>query len=554
MDKLHPALTITNIRNAIPFVLEMDSGQYTSWAELFRVHCRACEVSDHIDPAAVRPPPPAAVEGKPAPVDLWPRLDATVLQWIYSTISNDLLHTIIKPNATACQAWIALQNIFQDNQNSRAIYLENKLVTTRLENFPNVSAYCQTLKMLSDQLANVNAPVSNQRLVLQLIHGLTESYESFATMLQQTTPLPDFYEARSRLILEETRKAHLVSNTTASPVDSALHTSTPPTHTQRDRIHPQSSVSRGRGRGSRARGRGRSIGGRTRGNSGWQHQPMHSTSRQPQIWPANNSWNYYPLPTWTYPPCPFPTQASRPPIGSSQPYPTPYPPSGNTPTFNHGPGILGPRPSQAYAASETSYTPTDLEQAFHTMALNPPDNTWYADTGATSHMTHSSGTLTSYVNKSPFRNIIVGNGSHVPIHGSGHHILSNLTRPLHLYNVLHVPNLIKNLLYIRRFTTDNNLSIEFDPFGFDVKDFPTRTPILRCNSSGDLYPFTFNSYSQHTSPAAFTSITKELWHHRLGHPGASILSSMKNTLSFKSSIYGPHRFYLLVGIDITYYF
>ncbi|KAD6453529.1 hypothetical protein E3N88_08234 [Mikania micrantha] len=143
------------------------------------------------------------------------------------------------------------------------------------------------------------------------------------------------------------------------------------------------------------------------------------------------------------------------------------------------------------------------------------------DTGATSHMSNSPGNFSSYVNKGLYRNIIVGNGSKVPIQGTGHYTLPHPFPPLHLSNILHVPSLIKNLLSVRRLTTDNNVSIEFDPFGFDVKDFQTRTPILRCNSTGDLYPLTLKSSSQLTSPSAFASITQDLWHHRLGHPGHS---------------------------------
>ncbi|KAI3825917.1 hypothetical protein L1987_07657 [Smallanthus sonchifolius] len=112
-------------------------------------------------------------------------------------------------------------NIFQDNEGSRAVYLEHKLVTTKLDSHPNIFSYCQTLKMLADQLSNVGAPVSNQRLVLQLIAGLNDSYENVAMMIQQTTPLPEFYEARSKLILEETRKSHQAANS----AHSALHVS-----------------------------------------------------------------------------------------------------------------------------------------------------------------------------------------------------------------------------------------------------------------------------------------------------------------------------------------
>lgn len=64
------------------------------------------------------------------------------------------------------EVWDRLSDIFQDNQNSRAVTLEHDFSTTCMEDFPNVSAYWQRLKMLSDQLKKVGAPVSNHRLVL----------------------------------------------------------------------------------------------------------------------------------------------------------------------------------------------------------------------------------------------------------------------------------------------------------------------------------------------------------------------------------------------------
>ncbi|MCI34087.1 hypothetical protein A2U01_0055305, partial [Trifolium medium] len=34
-------------------------------------------------------------------------------------------------------------------------------------------------------------------------------------------------------------------------------------------------------------------------------------------------------------------------------------------------------------------SPTDIENAIHTLSLAQPDQSWYMDTGATSHMTSS---------------------------------------------------------------------------------------------------------------------------------------------------------------------
>jgi hypothetical protein len=57
-----------------------------------------------------------------------------------------------------------------------------------------------------------------------------------------------------------------------------------------------------------------------------------------------------------------------------------------------------------------------------------------------------------------------------------------------LNNVLVSPQIIKNIIYVRHFTIDNNCSVEFDPAGCSVKVLPSRKEIVRRNSSGPLYP------------------------------------------------------------------
>ncbi|XP_010683804.3 uncharacterized protein LOC104898416 [Beta vulgaris subsp. vulgaris] len=106
------------------------------------------------------------------------------------------------------EAWNRLRDIFQDNKNSLAVYLEDQFTKTSIANFSIISAYCQALKSLADQLANVGSPVSDSRLVLQLVKGLTPAYSTVATFIEQCELLPPFYQARSRLVLEETRRTH----------------------------------------------------------------------------------------------------------------------------------------------------------------------------------------------------------------------------------------------------------------------------------------------------------------------------------------------------------
>lgn len=47
-----------------------------------------------------------------------------------------------------------------------ALYLEREFSPTYMEQFSNTSSYCQYLKSLSDQVANVGAPVLIEHLVL----------------------------------------------------------------------------------------------------------------------------------------------------------------------------------------------------------------------------------------------------------------------------------------------------------------------------------------------------------------------------------------------------
>uniref|UniRef100_A0A453Q3J2 GAG-pre-integrase domain-containing protein n=1 Tax=Aegilops tauschii subsp. strangulata TaxID=200361 RepID=A0A453Q3J2_AEGTS len=60
-------------------------------------------------------------------------------------------------------------------------------------------------------------------------------------------------------------------------------------------------------------------------------------------------------------------------------------------------------------------------------------------------------------------------------------------------------------------------------------DLRTGTVVLRCNSSGDLYPL---HSSAAASPTAFVAVTADLWHERLGHPGRAALSHVLDSFDF----------------------
>jgi hypothetical protein len=109
-----------------------------------------------------------------------------------------------------------------------------------------------------------------------------------------------------------------------------------------------------------------------------------------------------------------------------------------------------------------------------------------ADSGATHHITLLVGnisTLCPLTSSNP-SSIIVGNGSSLLITSVGDSVL---LRIFYLNNILLAPDMVQSLLSVRRFTTDNWCSMEFDPFGLSVKDLTTKNVIVRSNSTDPLY-------------------------------------------------------------------
>ena len=121
------------------------------------------------------------------------------------------------------------------------------------------------------------------------------------------------------------------------------------------------------------------------------------------------------------------------------------------------------------------------------------------------------------------------------------HQNTHTASPLQLRNVLIAPQIVKNLISVRALTRDNSVSVEFDPWGFSIKDLRTRMALLRCDFSGELYPLRPSSSTPTRSPTALLASTdSSLWHARLGHPGHGTLQQLSRSIGFTCSKSSPH--------------
>lgn len=175
-------------------------------------------------------------------------------------------------------------------------------------------------------------------------------------------------------------------------------------------------------------------------------------------------------------------------------------------------------------------------------------------------MTNSSGTLQTRHSTSPFSHIVVGNGATVPISTAGSGAIPTPSTSLSLHNILYSPSIIKNLVSVRALTHDNFVSVEFDPFGFSIKDLHSKAVILRCDSTGDLNPLRLPPPNNLAVETASVDLWHRRlghpWHRRLGHPGHSSLNSILSQVSFtcnKSATHTCHACQLGKHTRLSFY-
>lgn len=159
---------------------------------------------------------------------------------------------------------------------------------------------------------SIGALVSNIRLVLQLVSGLTKAYKNVGTNIRQSKPMPTFTEARSslRLRLEEKAIAEIYED---SP--STMVAETPRDFDDSSSYGKHSGHNRGRNKHSKGNGSGKKHEGGGYGNSGVKfgrggggrgsggNQVAAPTQQQR---PSHVPWQWGWLPKWTLPPCPYP--------------------------------------------------------------------------------------------------------------------------------------------------------------------------------------------------------------------------------------------------------
>uniref|UniRef100_A0ACD5UXS8 Uncharacterized protein n=1 Tax=Avena sativa TaxID=4498 RepID=A0ACD5UXS8_AVESA len=384
------------VKAHVPVVLNLQASNYSKWRMLIGVLLGKYELSGHVNADT----PTAARTAE------WSRLYFVVRSWLYGSVSDDILNTIMSPDQTAFQAYALIRGLFLDNQLTRAVYLEAEFRAIAQGNL-TISAYCRRLKYLSDALRDVGQPVSDQTLVLTCLRGLNPRYSDIITLITMQVPAPTFLQTRSLLLLRENQLAHPAPGVPSPASSQIAH------YGNTSGSEPSFGGNTGGGTSSRGGG----------GNRRWQKKKNGGVGVVPGNAPSS---------------APGPWICFNPATGQAHQMQPTWRPAGVPPPSSGGPGVLGPRPTaptQRYTGPSTWVPPgqqaytTQLAplhgQAFGTSAPSPGrtygaapgapawdcsalvaalNNTvaststgspmpgpWVMDSGATSHMVNDPG-------------------------------------------------------------------------------------------------------------------------------------------------------------------
>ncbi|KAJ3701404.1 hypothetical protein LUZ61_005109 [Rhynchospora tenuis] len=464
----------------------LDQENFLLWRSQIIPVLRGHGLMGYLDGSAT-PPARTIVDGDGAIVpnpefQQWQQQDQLILAWIFSSLSQSMLAQVVNCQSAA-ELWITITQIYGSHSMAKELDLKLQLQTLK-KGGSTVSQYTQQMQNIADRLRSIGSGVSDQDLVAYTIQGLGSDYDAFVTAITMRDRSPTMPELCNLLFAQEARiltnlranstsAVHLTQETASG--HKALYTNgnKGKTTTQSGQNTQPQYVNSGRGRSNYQRGRGTQR-GRGRGR-------QQNSSQQDVVCQICDKWGH----------------------GALECY-------------------------HRFDIRYTGATPSSQSQNHQALVAEPAassNSAWYIDSGATTHVTSDINNLSSSQSYNGPDAVHIGNGSGLSIAHIGFAQIDTGFRPIKLTNVLHVPEITKNLISVSQLALDNDVIIEFSPSHCFVKDQATHKMLLHGILINGLYQLV-QSPSQHQVLQVHQQ-QLDLWHYRLGHCNFQILDKLK---------------------------
>ncbi|KAL4586189.1 hypothetical protein LXL04_010821 [Taraxacum kok-saghyz] len=469
--------TIVEITTHSHFPIKLTSTNFPVWRKQVLSTLIGLDLDKYItDPIN---PPPKTIDIKPNPLyQLWHRQDQILLGALLSSCSDTIQPTVSSAE-TAHQAFKCLTDSYASVSRSRIISLKSKLAKNP-KGSKSMAEFLHEMKGIADELALAQAPIDEEDLIVHILTQLGDNYKHITAALKvRDTPLT-FSDLFAKLVDYERSLHETISAPTIATVN-----------------YTQKTASRSTGRmgyDSRNNHRPNNFGPRNnRTQNSGPNSYFHSRDNRNSLF-----CQFCNIPGHDTKDCRKLSRFLREHNISISSGPQ------STPTVN-------------YSTAAASSSPT------------PP---WMFDSGASHHVASDRSSLHTPSDFGGPDEIMLGNGTNLPISHTGNTSLPTNSRSLNLHNVLIVPQLRNNIISVAKLCKSNHVSVEFFPHHFLVKDLRTGAPLMRVMNVNDVYYAAINSLRRLSQINSTTTSTGSLlsWHHKFGHPSIKVLKLLLKNL------------------------
>jgi uncharacterized membrane protein YgcG len=269
------AATILNVHQLVNIILDF-STNYASWCDLMEQALQRYALIKHV------------TDDTPSNDSGWIRMGSIVLNWISNSISSELHQVVRERGCTAHHLWLAI-----DNREQCTLHLDAAFRNFVQGNL-SMSKYCRKFKAMANGLADLDSPVEDRILILNILQGLNQRFEHMGYIIQRYSSFPNFLKVQDDLLLEEihmdsTGAAPTTIYPNAGPPATKPPSSTPsrpPSGGNGGNRNKNNNKNRNSGNGGGNNGKNSNGGGGRSSSSGQTTAPTASDGRTGASWPT----------------------------------------------------------------------------------------------------------------------------------------------------------------------------------------------------------------------------------------------------------------------------